>query len=179
MNKNLVNAKIYTSSFDGNMKNNITALRNISKQRTNKIEWNQIPATFKNELKKAAETVGLKNVNSQTYFLEFHEKKKLNSTAGFNIHKNNMGFNGHLMTLLYYFDIEQINTELRFFSIIKPKTTFDKLKSFFGILKFDMFAKKEIKQGDIIAFGDKYHQPYVKITGDKPKRYVLSIFVTK
>ena len=35
-----------------------------------------------------------------------------------------------------------------------------------------MFHKENIKERNIIAFGDVYHQPFVKITGDSPKRYV-------
>ncbi len=140
-----------------------------------KLKWGDIPLSFQKKLQEAAQ--GMYNLNDGRYTFHYEVRERRTPNTNFVLHKNNAGYDDHLMTFIYYYEIEGINTSLNFYErrLGKP--------SWFLGMRFGEYQKTSqvnIKKGNIISFGGQAHKPEAKAQKGATgiKRYTLAIFVT-
>lgn len=140
-----------------------------------KLKWGDIPLSFQEKLQGAAK--GMYNLNDGRYTFHYEVREKRTPDTNFEIHTNNAGHDHHIMTFIYYYEIEGINTSLNFYErrLGEP--------SWFLGMRFKEYQKTRqvnIKKGNIISFGGQAHKPEAKAQEGATdiKRYTLAIFVT-
>lgn len=154
------------------MRQNVNKFRGTSGQ----LKWREIPLSFREKLQKATPKRDLSDDDVYTFHYEIRES--VTGNTNFGIHRNNNAFEGHILTFIYYYEIEGINTSLNFY-----KMKLGEPSCFFGA-RFHQMKKcyqVPINKGKIITFGKQAHKPEVRIRNDATnvKRYTLAIFVTE
>lgn len=154
------------------MRQNLETFRGKSGQLT----WKEIPKSFREKLQRATPKRNLTNEDKYTFHYEL--RRSHTGNTNFNIHKNNVGYEGHILTLIYYYEIEGINTSLNFYKMKLGEPT-----CFFGaqFREPKMCYRVPINKGKIITFGKQIHKPSVQARNNATsiKRYTLAIFVTE
>ena len=146
------------------------------KGQSGQLYWKEIPLSFREKLQKATPKRDLSNSDKYTFHYEIRESTS--GTSNFTVHTNNNGYQGHILTLIYYYEIEGVNTSLNFYN-----KELGEPSCFFG-MRFHKYKKcyqVPINKGKVITFGKHPHKPEVRLRNNAKniKRYTLAIFVTE
>lgn len=162
--------------------NNLKVVTKLTDRKRNRVailKFNQFPKRFKTVISDAlTHFYGASkkySPESLDYQVENHVNAGvMNEDLLFGAHQNSgaVGPNSeHVMSLLYYYDIENIETSLQFFKTLK--------KFYFFSPWLEYVFSIPIKTSNIIAFTDAYHQPIVERSSIDSKRKVLVIIISR
>lgn len=171
------------------------------KSRTAKtVLFKDFPGNLKDRLKTAWEALGIdgdiesnKNNSTYTFKVEKHAPTEYVRNSGFSIHNNTQGHPGAIMTMLYYYDIKGITSELRFYppsegimNQVRRKGVYSSIKNIGKDPNYN--GRIQIEDKNVIAFKSNIrHKPVsvlkpvsVRSNGNVQfQRNVLAIFVIK
>ena len=146
------------------------------------VSWEDIPNNLQRRLTTAWCELGFTDeLTNKIFAVEKHTPSSYEEKSGFNIHNNTQGHSGAVMTMLYYFNIKGIASNLRFYEQTKRKGFFSKALNYpFPV--YNEIGKINIEEKNVIAFkSNTKHQPHsTRLKGNSQfQRDVLAIFVKK
>lgn len=144
-------------------------------------QWKMLPNTIQSKLYHAWKEMKFEkthgNIEAKTFHIEHHTPKKISNSGNFSIHTNNAAYPNVKMTMLYYYGIQGIYSELIFYKKLSRKKFVEKIMNSM-YPKYDKIGSLNIFQHNVISFNSKtLHQPHTKVLNSSPKRNVLAIFV--
>lgn len=162
-------------NFTENVKTFINGLNGVY----NRKKWKDFPPNIQDKLEKSWDKLGFNSdLKGKVFHVEHITPRKITRNGGLNIHTNNLAIPGVEMSFLYYYDINGINSELKFYKKIPSRYTI--LKKIGLGATYEQTNSKKINNNGIIAFDSKLsHQPHTQIINKKKaQRKVLAIYVT-
>lgn len=165
-----------------NYTNNIKDFTKKAKRAKGDIKWESIPKNIQKRIEEAWELMGLKDkfglVDNKVFYVEVHTPTTIYNNAGLAIHANSWAYEDVKMTLLYYYDINGITSELEFFKRKPRKAILGKIMNFFNPL-YNKFNSIKLNEHNVVFLNEKIlHRPKTSITNsEKSRRNVLSIYV--
>lgn len=165
-----------------NYTNNIKEFTKKAKRAEKDIKWDSIPKNIQKRIAEAWELMGLKDkyglVDNKVFFVELHTPTTINNNGGLAIHANSWAYEDVKMTLLYYYELNGITSELEFFKNKPRKAMFGKIMNFFNPL-YNKINSIKLNEHNVVSLNENIlHRPKTTITNsEKARRNVLSIYV--